>query len=245
MPYFQLPHRFDDWSALLALPWCRAGLDVHRTASRWAEFDWARFPIAQLQPGQLLAWEQSLLDLDGPDRLLRFGHAASDEQIRRYVAGIDLDRDVVLGVYGRATTLVAGAHVALMQAEGGAQEAEFGVHVAPSARGTGLGRRLFERAQIVARNRGASALQVHAWVGNAPMQRIVQRSEATTTRDGADTVSRLELAKPNAVTLLDEALARHAAEWRGVLEAGLAALPEPIAGPAGAPLFGSRSSATT
>lgn len=225
----------------VALPtrWWQAGLDAQQAASRWTDFDWARFPVIHVQPDGLEPWLQSLLDLASPDRLMRFGHAASDEQIRRYVASIDLERDVVLAVFDRAFTLVAGAHVAFTSAPNTGLEAEFGVHVAPSARRLGLGRRLFHEAQLVARNRGASAIQVHSLVGNAPMQRIVQQSAATTTRDGTETSSRLALDEPNVVTQWDEVLARcaarhaarHAADWESAMKSGLAWLPQSVAQP--------------
>ncbi|MFM6993276.1 MAG: GNAT family N-acetyltransferase, partial [Rhodoferax sp.] len=70
-----------------------------------------------------------LLALDNGDRYLRFGYAASGEQIHRYVDGLNFERDEICGVYNRKIELVAMAHLA-MAGEGGPEGckscAEFG-----------------------------------------------------------------------------------------------------------------------
>ena len=53
-----------------------------------------------------------LIALDGPDRYLRFGYSATDEHIRRYVAGLNFERDEIFGIYNRKVELVAMAHLA-------------------------------------------------------------------------------------------------------------------------------------
>src|SRR5690606_37077996 len=50
-------------------------------------------PIRSIGPGQLERIEAHLLELDAHDRYLRFGYAANDEQIRRYVAQLNFERD--------------------------------------------------------------------------------------------------------------------------------------------------------
>ena len=50
------------------------------------------------------------------DRYLRFGYAASDAQIARYVDQLDFDRDEVFGIFNRRLELVAMAHLAYLDA---------------------------------------------------------------------------------------------------------------------------------
>ena len=50
------------------------------------------------------------------DRYLRFGYAATDEQIERYVDGLDFERDEIFGIYNRRLELIAMAHLAFAPA---------------------------------------------------------------------------------------------------------------------------------
>jgi len=107
------------------------------------------------------------LSLERPDRILRFGSFMGDEQITKYVNGIDFGRDMVFGVYNRAFRLAAVGHLAFsprQPSSDGVTEkdrvAEFGVSVLKSARGMGIGSKLFERAAIVCRNQDVDTLPV-------------------------------------------------------------------------------------
>src|SRR3954471_11750952 len=53
-----------------------------------------------------------LLALDTNDRYLRFGYAAGDDQIRRYVERIAFECDEIFGVFNRRLELIALAHLA-------------------------------------------------------------------------------------------------------------------------------------
>ena len=53
-----------------------------------------------------------LLSLDVHDRYLRFGYAASDENIRLYAQGLNFERDEIFGIYNRMLNLIALAHLA-------------------------------------------------------------------------------------------------------------------------------------
>ena len=50
-----------------------------------------------------------LMALDDRDRYLRFGYLANDEQIQRYVDGLNFDRDEIFGIYNRRLELLAMA----------------------------------------------------------------------------------------------------------------------------------------
>jgi GNAT superfamily N-acetyltransferase len=125
-----------------------------------------------------------LLALPEADRYLRFGYAASDAQIARYVDLLDFERDEVFGVFNRRLELIAQAHLASLP---DAREAEFGVSVLPKARGRGYGARLFDHAVLHARNRGVE-------------------------RDGSESLARLRLPPDNLRSHLDAFIESSAAE---------------------------------
>lgn len=155
---------------------------------------------------------EHLLSLDPQDRYLRFGYMASDEQVLRYVDGLDFDRDEVFGIYNRRLALIAMAHLAFSNTPDTAACAEFGVSVLKKARGRGYGARLFERAVVHARNEGVELLFIHALSENAAMLKIARNAGATLERDGSETEAHLRLPPATLDTrmteLVDEQIAR-------------------------------------
>lgn len=134
-----------------------------------------------------------LLALSEQDRYLRFGYPATDEHIRRYVEGLNFERDQVFGIFNRRLDLLAVAHLARYDAAEYQGCAEFGVSVAAHARGRGYGSLLFERSAMHARNDGVHMLFVHALSQNATMLHIAQKAGATLKRDGAESEAYLTL----------------------------------------------------
>lgn len=134
-----------------------------------------------------------LLELEPGDRYLRFGYMASDEQIQRYVDGLDFERDEIFGIYNRRLKLIATAHLAYSTNPQLKSCAEFGVSVRGSTRGRGYGSRLFERAVIHARNDGVDMMFIHALSENTAMLKIARKGGATIERDGADSEAYLTL----------------------------------------------------
>jgi ribosomal protein S18 acetylase RimI-like enzyme len=150
-----------------------------------------------------------LLALPEADRYLRFGYAASDAQIARYVDLLDFERDEVFGVFNRRLELIAQAHLASLP---DAREAEFGVSVLPKARGRGYGARLFDHAVLHARNRGVDTLLVHVLSENTAMLRIARTAGASVERDGSESLARLRLPPDNLRSHLDAFIESSAAE---------------------------------
>jgi GNAT superfamily N-acetyltransferase len=150
-------------------------------------------PIGSLGPGHRERIATHLLALDGHDRYLRFGYAANDEQIRRYVDGLDFERDEIFGIYNRKLELIAVAHLAFSQDPQLRSCAEFGVSVLRPARGRGFGSRLFERAVMHARNEGVELMFIHALSENTAMIRIARNAGATLERAGSETDAYLRL----------------------------------------------------
>ena len=69
-------------------------------------------PIRKLSPRHRPKILQHLVRLEPQDRYLRFGYPATDEQIGRYVDGLNFVRDEIYGVFNRRLELVAMAHLA-------------------------------------------------------------------------------------------------------------------------------------
>jgi len=147
-----------------------------------------------------------LLALDMADRYLRFGYAAADDQIRRYVERIAFERDEIFGVFNRRLDLIALAHLAYEPSvdtePGRPSAAEFGVSVAVRGRGRGYGARLFDHAVLRARNRGVDTIVIHALSENVAMLRIVRNAGATIERTGVDSEAHLRLPPENFASIM-------------------------------------------
>lgn len=150
-------------------------------------------PIRSIGAGERPRIARHLLALDAHDRYLRFGYAASDEHIQRYVDQLDFERDEVFGIYNRRLELIAMAHLAFAPSGDYSGCAEFGVSVAPHARGRGYGARLFERAVVTARNAAVSMLFIHVLSENAAMLKIAHSAGAIVARSGSECEAHLEL----------------------------------------------------
>ena len=150
-------------------------------------------PIRSLGPSHRERIAQHLLQLEPADRYLRFGYAASDEQIRRYAEQLNFERDEIFGIYNRRLELIAMAHLAFSEHPEHKHCAEFGVSVLKQARGRGFGARLFERAVMHARNEGVSMMFIHALSENTAMLKIARNAGATVRRDGSESEAYLQI----------------------------------------------------
>lgn len=168
-------------------------------------------PVRSLDAGKRGRLAEHLLALDERSRYLRFGYPASDEQIVRYVAGIDFDRDDVFGIHNRRLELAGFAHLAYGGAYRGEPAAEFGVSVLPRYRGRGFGQVLFDHAMLRARNHGVRLLLIYALSENAAMLRIARKAGATVQREGSESEAWLRLPPASLASQVDEVLGEHAA----------------------------------
>ena len=142
-------------------------------------------PIRSLSPRHRDRIIKHLLKLDARDRYLRFGYAANDEQVRRYVEQLDFERDDIFGIFNRRLELISMAHLAFAGHPEHEKCAEFGVSVLKSARGKGLGARLFARAVLHARSKNVSMMFIHALSENTAMLKIARNAGATVKREGS------------------------------------------------------------
>lgn len=169
-------------------------------------------PIRSLGESHRGEIAKHLLALDIHDRYLRFGFVASDEQVERYVAGLDFERDEILGITNRKLSLIAVAHLAFFPAKAETPCAEFGVSVTKSARSRGYGALLFERAAMDARNKGVSLLFIHALSENTAMLRIARNAGAVIERTGSDSEAFLRLAPASLGSRMTEIVEDHYAQ---------------------------------
>ncbi|GAD20262.1 GNAT family N-acetyltransferase [Acidovorax sp. MR-S7] len=169
-------------------------------------------PIRSLGPQHRERIAAHLMRLEPRDRYLRFGYSATDEQVRRYVQLLDFGRDEVFGIFNRRLELIAMAHVAFSTEEAHRGCAEFGVSVSGSARGRGYGARLFERAVVLARNRGVSMMFIHALSENTAMLKIARNAGATVRQDGSESEAYLQLPPAGLDTRMSEIMAEHFGE---------------------------------
>lgn len=152
------------------------------------------------------------LDLEHSDRLLRFGSVLPDEQVTNYVNRIDFSRDMVFGVYNRFFKLVAVGHLAFAPRDEKnsttekERVAEFGVSVSKSARGLGIGSKLFERANISCRNNDVDTLYMHCLSSNKTMMHIAKKAGMEIHRDYGEADAYLKLPPANPASVLQEAL---------------------------------------
>lgn len=154
-------------------------------------------PIRSMGPAHAGRIATHLLALSPHDRYLRFGYAANDEQIKRYVDGLNFERDEVFGIYNRRLQLIAMAHLAFSTDPQLKSCAEFGVSVLTHARGRGYGARLFDRAVIHSRNSGVEMMFIHALSENTVMLNIARKAGATIERDGSESEAYLKLPPAN------------------------------------------------
>lgn len=150
-------------------------------------------PIRSIGPSHNERIATHLLALSPADRYLRFGYAASDEQIHRYANGLDHERDDIFGIYNRKLELIAMAHLAFSTNPELKSCAEFGVSVLAHARGRHYGSRLFDRAVMHARNEGVDMMFIHALSENTVMLNIARKAGATIERDGSESEAYLKL----------------------------------------------------
>jgi RimJ/RimL family protein N-acetyltransferase len=135
--------------------------------------------------------------------------------VAAYVNKIDFARDSVYGVYNRVFKLVAVGHLAFapkqqLTSAGAVTDkekvAEFGVSVSRSARGLGIGSRLFERAAIHCRNSDVDTLYMQCLSSNQTMMHIAKKAGMEIQREYGEADAYLRLLPPSPGTVLQEAL---------------------------------------
>jgi GNAT superfamily N-acetyltransferase len=159
------------------------------------------------------------LDLSPADRLLRFGSTLSDELVTKYAQKLNFTRDSIFGVYDARFKLIGVGHLAfspreaLPRGEVSNKEtvAELGVSVSASARGMGVGTKLFERAAMRCRNADVDTLFMQCLASNRTMMHIAKKAGMRIQRDHGEADAYLTLEPASASSVLEEAVAEQVA----------------------------------
>ncbi|WP_338848218.1 GNAT family N-acetyltransferase [Massilia sp. W12] len=162
------------------------------------------------QRGRVL---RHFLALSAEDRMLRFGHALSDEALIRLTASLDFKRDLFFGLV-RGRQVLALAHLALPPPNGHCQEAELGLSVLAVARGSGLGSKLFARAVLESRRLGVCRLFMHCLASNQAMLHIAKKAGMEIVRRAGEADAYLKLPRTPAAGLAPPLLTPEQAQRR-------------------------------
>jgi RimJ/RimL family protein N-acetyltransferase len=163
-----------------------------------------RIAVQRLNPRHRDDITRHLLLLPANDRRLRFGHQIRDEAVRKYVEGIDFDRDRVFGIQGDDMELTGVAHLALDPVE---HAAELGLSVDPEARVRGYGFALLQRSVLHAANFGYRALFMFCLAENGIMMHLARKAGLTVVIEGGEADGRLKLDRAAHGGVLKEAIA--------------------------------------
>jgi RimJ/RimL family protein N-acetyltransferase len=143
--------------------------------------------LAGSEAGQVLRHLQAL---SPEDRTLRFGAAANDAALERYVDSIDFTRDTVFGLFEPEAALLGVAHLALGR-DGAA--AELGLSVTQQRRGAGYGYALLSISASHAGRLGLRRLYLHCLAENSVMIHLARKAGMTVVREHAEAGAHLAL----------------------------------------------------
>ena len=147
-----------------------------------------------------------LLKLSERDRYFRFGYAAKDEAVEKYVKSINHQTDKVYGAFNAELEIVGVAHVGLV-----GKNYELGISILPEYRGQGLGSFLFKRAIDFARMQKAKKLYSYCLGENRSMINMARRENMTVITEFGEAVGSTELPEVTVDVFLEEALSENLA----------------------------------
>ena len=151
------------------------------------------FRLTSLDRQDREAITQHLLRLTPADRRQRFMAMCNDDFIRRYVAGLAPERDLLIGAFD-ASCLVGLAHVATCHGGGESDiTVEVGLSVQADMRRRGLGRQLCASARASATAAGARRMVLHFASANHAMAALMRKLGAAVVVQGCEAVALLDL----------------------------------------------------
>lgn len=158
--------------------------------------------IRKLWPWELGLLGDHLLRLDPEDRIMRFGGPVSDWFIESHSERIDAAGTIVLGCF--IDGVLRGAAELIHLPGEHPPAAELGLSVERPFQDRGIGRRLFDGALTVARNRLVGVVHVVFLPENAKMRHLLASSGATIEAYPASGEASIALAWPGPASLLEE-----------------------------------------
>jgi GNAT superfamily N-acetyltransferase len=173
--------------------------------------------IRSLTTSELPKYLEHLLRLNSTDRRMRFGFAIGDTGIREHVQRIDLRTDYILALFDDDLDVVAAAHMAWGRDD---NVAEFAFSVDREWRSCGVGRELFNRTVLWARNRGIRQAILYCLYENQAIRQLARQAGVQMTVDAGEIEGRLDLLPATPLSFLAE----HTSEclaWLGQLDQSL------------------------
>jgi pimeloyl-ACP methyl ester carboxylesterase/GNAT superfamily N-acetyltransferase len=152
----------------------------------------AKYRFARVSLADIPAITAHFSALNIEDRVLRFGHAASDEVMTDYARRLNFNRDIAEGAWEN-DRLVGFAQLAVY-AENGYAAGELAISVLPEARGQQIGSRLVRGAVDRAYRYGLVRLYINYMRRNLSMAHLVRRFAATITHNGDSAQATIALA---------------------------------------------------
>jgi GNAT superfamily N-acetyltransferase len=146
--------------------------------------------------------QDHLLSLDAASRRDRFAGTVSDEALCRYAEEALRSEGLVYAFLVDDDAVGIGELQPLDARFPGEMEAAFSV--APSLRRRGIGRVLFQRVMLSARNRGIETVLVRCLPHNRAMQALARSHGATIVPDDGDALGRIVVAEATAFSMMQE-----------------------------------------
>ena len=173
-------------------------------------------PVHRLDPSQVNLVKKHFDELSDQDAYLRFGSPLNHDARHAYVDSIRFARDAVFGVYADDLTLLGVAHLACM-----AGAAVLGISVLSSCRGHGIGKALFDRAAMCARNLGIVELFMNCLAQNGAIMHIARKAGMRIIVENAGADAYLELPPANPLTIGQELAEQQYARFDWTLKANV------------------------
>jgi GNAT superfamily N-acetyltransferase len=149
----------------------------------------------QLTKIELDLYEAHLLRLDSAARHLRFKGHVHDAVIHQYVENIrESEVDEAIFAEMSSTDVIGAVHISIYP---NTDMAELSVSVESEHRGNGLGEKLFERAILWAKNRGATKITAECFTHNRAMMCLARKHEMKLEMEGSDTTGILNIDSPD------------------------------------------------
>ena len=154
--------------------------------------------LRKLHKEEYHLFEKHLLRLSSEERLNRFEHQVSDEQVKNYVQNIR-PNDIIIGLYS-SQQVVGAAHLSVTDHHAFEEgKAEVGLSVESEYQGLGLGTDLMQAAITQSQLRGYKKLTILCKSDNLPMIKIADKFGARIKSSNGQTYAYLNLifsAKP-------------------------------------------------
>lgn len=150
--------------------------------------------IVALQPADRARIEAHLLRLSAEDRSLRFAAGVvTDDTIRRYVAAMPFDRDLVMGLVSKRGQVIGLVHGCVFDLRG-QRHVEAAFSVDAEWRGHGFGTRLMQALVVRTEAEGGATLVATCAARNRPMRRIFEHAEMAMEREDDEVSARRDVA---------------------------------------------------